>query len=187
MRRRSLLAGGLGLAGCAAPSAGPPGPREASVFLAEHGWHTEAVVPDGSGRWISWGFGAQAFFTSPSPGLPEFLAALTAGPAAIVSTPEAPRSTAVALAVSLAGLAAMRAFLAAELLRTADGEPVVIAPGFRPGGVFFAARRPYSLAYTCNSWTMDVLAAGGLPVRSRGTLTAADAMAQARRAAGLSF
>jgi hypothetical protein len=186
MRRRVLLAGGLGIAGCAAPPVARPVAAEALVFLAEHGWHTEAVVPDAGGRWVSWGFGARGFFTSPSPGLPEFLAALTPGPAAIVATPEAPRPGAVALPVSEAGLAAMRAFLHAELLHTAEGVPVLLGPGFRPGGVFFAARRPYSLAYTCNSWTMEVLAAGGVPVRSSGTLTAADAMAQARRAAGMS-
>lgn len=151
------------------------------MFLADHGWHTEVLAPHEAGHLVSWGFGARAFFTSPNPGLPEFLAALTPGPAAIVATPESPPSGAVALPVGEVGLLALWRFFQGELERDADGRAIVVAPGFRPGGVFFAARRPYSLAYTCNSWTMDALAAAGLPVRSRGTLTAADAMAQALR------
>ena len=93
------------------------------------------------------------------------------------------RAAAVALPVTRAGLEGVRRFLAAEIARDAAGEAIVLGPAFRPGSVFYAAVRPYSLAYTCNSWTMDALAAGGLPVRSRGTLTARDAMEEARRAA----
>jgi hypothetical protein len=154
-------------------------------MLVDEGWHTEVLVPEpepGAG-WTSWGFGARDFITAARPGLGEFLRALTPGPAAIVATPREPRPGAVALPVGATGLATIRRFLAGELERDGEGMPLAIEPGFAAPGRFYAARRLYSLAYTCNSWTMDVLAAGGIPVRSRGTLTAADAMAEARRAA----
>jgi hypothetical protein len=183
LKRRALLAA-AGLAGCATPPrpAGPlPGPPSAFVLLAEFAWHTEVLMPGAGPGWLSWGFGARDFFTSPDPGLPEFLAALTPGPAAIVVTPRATPDRIVALPVGAEALAAIHSFLESELSRDAAGRPVPIAPGFSPGGMFYEARRRYSLAYTCNSWTMDALAAGGIPVRVRGVLTAADAMAEARR------
>ena len=155
----------------------------AEIWLADHGWHTEVVVPDEEAGMRSWGFGARDFFTAAESGLAEFLAALLPGPAAIVAAPTRRPTAAVALPVTRAGLEGVRRFLAAEIARDADGTPLVLGPAFRPGSVFYGAVRPYSLAYTCNSWTMDALVAGGLPVHSRGTLTARDAMAEARRAA----
>jgi hypothetical protein len=131
---------------------------------------------------MSWGFGARDFFTSASPGLREFLAALTPGPAAIVAAPHAEPEDLVAIPVGTAALEAIRGFLADEVARDGNGHPRRLQGGSRAGATYYEARRFYSLAYTCNSWTMDVLAAGGIPVRSRGILTAADAMAEARRA-----
>ncbi len=50
-----------------------------------------------------------------------------------------------------------------------------------PGSVFYAARGTYDAFDTCNTWTAEMLHAGGLPMPTAGVLFAGQAMGMARR------
>ncbi|MCU0946257.1 MAG: DUF2459 domain-containing protein, partial [Rubritepida sp.] len=69
--------------------------------------------------------------------------------------------------------------LAAAFARDAAG---AIAPPIEPparGRAFFAARDAYTLAWNCNRWTAEALAAARLPVEPAGVVTRAAVMRQA--------
>ena len=53
-----------------------------------------------------------------------------------------------------------------------DGKPVAFAPGLYGDSQFYKANGDYSLFYTCNRWSAEVLHAGGVPITPRFSLTA---------------
>ncbi|WP_027283806.1 DUF2459 domain-containing protein [Rubritepida flocculans] len=194
--RRAALALPLALPACALAPAPPPaagcGPG-APFFAYARDWHSEVVVPaawlpdlaplaPGAGL-VMLGFGQREFFMADRPGLAEALAALAPGPAVIrarfLDAPPRAEGDAELLALRGAREGLVR-FLAAAFARDAAGRlppPLLSLP---PARHFLAAARRYSLAYTCNSWTAEALAAAGLPVAVAGTLLRGQVMAQAR-------
>jgi hypothetical protein len=196
LSRRASLAAPLLLGACAlprlggAPAACPQGDRF-HLFAAD--WHTEIIVPGdwlpelqplGPGvPWIALGFGQRDFFMAERPGVAEALAATVPSPAVIraqfLSAVPISRGDVEVLALrgSRAGLAG---FLAAAFARDGEGRLAPPVQSGLPGRAFLPAARRYSLAYTCNTWTADALAAAGLPVSSRSVVRREQVMAQAR-------
>lgn len=189
MRRRLLL---LTLAGCAALPEAPAcdlaaGPR---IWLLDAGWHTEIGLPAAAlpprhaeafpgAALIFLGFGKRHFMLAEAPGLAEFVAGPFPGEAALQLTGwPGPPAGVLALPVTPAGLLGLVAALEASF---APGAPIIEA---RPGRRFHAAARGYHLGYTCNSWTAEMLAAAGMPVRPEGVVLARGVTAQAAALAG---
>jgi uncharacterized protein (TIGR02117 family) len=198
------------LAGCAAPP--PPaeltaGPKIATVFLIERGWHTDIGVPAAQigdsldqlrttfpgVQTLLIGFGERAYLEHRQHNFADMLAALIPGPGALLVTalrhaPQTafPTEDVVELHVSARGLARLTDFIAASFTGTI-GTPTAgdalhpIADGPYPGSLFYASTRTYSGVYTCNTWTAEALQTAGLPVHAGGVLFADDVADQARR------
>ena len=125
---------------------------------------------------LMFGFGKRHFILTPEPGLAQFLAGPFPGEAALeVTGMHAPPSAALSLSVTPAGLAGLMAALEGSF---APG-PVLIEARQRPARRYYVAARGYSLAYTCNTWTAEVLAAAGLRVAATGVVFTRGVMAQA--------
>jgi hypothetical protein len=187
MRRRQVLLAGLAMAGCAAlpqaPECGTPG--GAHIWLLDAGWHTEIGLPPAAlpphlteafpgAALVFFGFGKRHFMLAEAPGPAEWLAGPLPGEAAIQVTawPGTP-SGALQLGVSPQGLARLAMALEASFV---PGPALIEA---RLGRRFYAAARGYSLAYTCNTWTAEMLAAAGLAVRPDAVVLARGVTAQA--------
>ncbi|MBE7211730.1 MAG: DUF2459 domain-containing protein [Gluconacetobacter diazotrophicus] len=161
--------------------AAPPPPTPV-LYVVDHGWHTDLVVPAGSlrgpmrrfrtlfpgMRFLLVGFGRRTFMTAPVTGSGDLLIGPFPGRGALlVAALSAPPDRAYAAGaearIPLPESAAVRlsGFLWRSFRRS-DGEPRVIAPGFFPGSLFFDAAPGYSGLYTCNSWTADALRETGL-------------------------
>ena len=61
--------------------------------------------------------------------------------------------------------------------------PRLIASGFYPGSLFYAATPTYALDYTCNAWTADAARAAGAAITPAGIVFAGQVMRRARLAA----
>jgi hypothetical protein len=196
LHRRAALALPLALPACALPGAPPPGAGcgpGAPFHVTASDWHSEVLLPAawlpdlaplGPGlALVSLGFGQRDFFMAERPGLAEALAALAPGPAVIRARfLDAPPRAGGELEVAplRGGREGLVRFLAASFARDAAGRlppPLLSLP---PARHFLAAARRYSLAYTCNTWTAEALAAAGLPVAVAGTVSRGQVMAQAR-------
>lgn len=109
-----------------------------------------------------------------APGPAEWLAGPFPGEAALqVTAWPGPPAGALALPIAAGGMATLAAALEASF---APGPALIEA---RPGRRFYAAARGYHLGYTCNTWTAEMLAAAGLPVRPEGVVLARGVRAQA--------
>jgi len=191
----------LSLAGCTPPvgEPGPPGP--AVVYVIDRGWHTaiglpveEIHGPLGSlegrfpgVRYFTFGFGERQFFMSREPGVIEALSALLPSESALlvtglIATPRAAFGArdVVALHVSIASTDRIEAAIWQELEKSPDGAARLLANGPYGGSLFFAARGTYDALDTCNTWTADILHAGGLPVSATGVLFSGQVMGMAR-------
>ena len=198
------LASALTLAGCTQPvgEAGPPGP--AVVYVSDRGWHTDIGLPIeeihgplGSlqqhfpgVRFFTFGFGERQFLLSRQASIGEMLSALLPSESALLvtaltATPEAAfgAHNVVVLHVSADGIARIEAAIWQALERSPDGEARLLANGPYEGSAFYAARATYDAFNTCNTWTVTMLRAGGLPVSAAGVLFSGQVMAIVRAVA----
>jgi len=212
-RRGLALAACLVLAGCAAPvPPAPPaeltaGPKTATIYLVERGWHTDIGLPatqpgDALGELrttfpgvhtLVIGFGQRAYLLHREHDLADMLAALAPGPGAMLvtalrDTPQTafPVDDVVVLQVSARGLARLTDFIAESFERPPDGALHAIADGPYPGSLFYASTSTYSAGYTCNTWTAEALQTAGLPVHVAGVVFADEVAGQARQIAAAS-
>ena len=206
-RRRLALVACLALAGCAAPVPPAPsaeltaGPKTATIYLVERGWHTDiglqaTQLGDTLGELrttfpgvhtLVIGFGQRAYLLHREPDLADMLAALAPGPGAMLvtalrDTPQTafPADDVVVLRVSARGLARLTDFITGSFERPPDGALHAIADGPYPGSLFYASTRTYSAGYTCNTWTAEALQTAGLPVHVAGVVFADEVADQAR-------
>jgi uncharacterized protein (TIGR02117 family) len=189
---------------CAAPvvptaQLGPPG--NAVVYVIERSWHSDIGLPVDeltgpltglaqrlSGvQFLTFGFGERQFLLARRETLGGMLNALLPSRSALLmtalsATPEAAFGVqhVVALHVSRDGLARIEAAVWQELEKSPASEPVRLADGPYPGSVFYAAQGTYDAFNTCNTWTAEMLRAGGLPVRTAGVLFVGQVMGMAR-------
>ena len=162
------------------PPCGPASP-ELVAWVVDHGWHTEIAIPavQATGplavfrtmfpdaQTLSFGFGKRDFMTRAEVGSADFLAGLVPGAGtvrvSVQADPAQVRATpTVQVALSTAEWAALSAFLWASVAQPGGLVPVVPEPGVV--GQFLASVAGYSLAYTCNTWTVDALRRAGFEV-----------------------
>lgn len=177
------------------------GSAVATVYVVDRGWHTEIGLaaddvrgplawvkqPFPGVRYLTFGFGERAFFTSRHTDPFTMLRALFPSRAAILvtglrATPADAfgREHVVALPLTAVGLARLDAFLWSYLREASDGEPQLLAPGPYPGSVFYVAAGTYDATFTCNTWTAEGLHVAGLPISADGVLFAGQVMSRVR-------
>lgn len=199
-----VLPGGF-LPGCASFAPAPPPPAACrpdaapSVLVIRRGWHTEIALPaaalDGAlapiralhprASHFLFGFGKRSWMVAQ---LDKDLVALLAGPfpgegvVQVIPLFREPETLAaledrVRLPLPPGGLARLEASLAGSF---ASFEPIA-----RPAGNdFFPAAQGYTLAYTCNTWTAEMLREAGVPMEARGVVFTDGVMRQARAVPG---
>ncbi|WP_424811250.1 DUF2459 domain-containing protein [Roseococcus sp. YIM B11640] len=175
------MVGTAGLAGCtaipASPACATAGPD--AIRVVARSWHTEIAVPASllpalapsypGARVLMLGFGKRNFMLAPARGLSEWLAGPFPGPAviqvtALTAPPEqAMNADILAIGTGEDSLRRLGTALMASFRADGDGKPVFVSQVERTD--FFDAARGYSLDYTCNSWTADMLLAAGMPLR----------------------
>ena len=153
------------------------------AWVVDYGWHTEIIVPAAqihpplalfrgmfpAASTLSFGFGKQSFMTLAQPGFTDLLAGTVPGPATIRVTPLPAdpaaiyASPVIRIPLTAPEWASLSAFLWRSFAHNSINSLVPI-PAEDPTGRFFAATSGYSLAYTCNAWTIDALHQSGLPV-----------------------
>jgi len=207
MRRpAALLAGILLLAACSAVAVRPDPPalpRTVPISVIERDWHTDIGLRtedlDGplvllrdrfpGARMLVFGFGDRQYLTDPHPALSDMLLAALPAPGALLVTglstaPEAAFGEAHVAELMLSDAGAQRAlaYVANSFAYSTTGAQVALGDGPYPGSLFYAARIPYALTHTCNTWTAEVLAEGGAAVSAEGVLLAGQVMARTRAA-----
>lgn len=175
------------------------------VVLIDHGWHTDLGIPVGElsgpiavfrkifpgAHALVFGFGKRTFMTARVDRWQEFLIGPFPGPGAMlvaglaVSPDQAyAAGDTVVLPLPPGGAEALSAFLTRSFAWGNDGWPRFIATGPWRGSLFYDSAETYTLANTCNDWSVRALRAAGVPVSARGVLLAGQAMHRARIAAG---
>lgn len=183
------------LAGCAAQPGLPAciAPTGDFAWVVQRDWHTEIGLPaalltgalaplraahPGAAAFL-FGFGKRSWMQAQE----GELLALLAGPwpgeglmqvTALTVAPEAAfegRAEILRAALPAGGRTALEAALA-ESFAPGAGTP------HAGGSSFFPASRRYSLGYTCNTWTAEMLRRAGLPLRVEGVLGTAGVMRQ---------
>ena len=150
---------------------------------------SRALADHAGAEWLEFGWGdAEVFPNARTLGDVEAWAALRAiafpTPALVQIAPRALPPAIIygaqdrlEVVLSQDGLDAMLAGIGAAL-----AEPVrPVQPGFTPGSLFYPAVERYSLVRTCNTWVVDRLREGGVPLPG-GILTSAATMTALRRA-----
>ena len=183
------------------------------IHLLDNGFHTDLALPRAAllsrpgplaeavrdlppGDWVLVDWGDARFYVDPSPvqdRIPDGLRAFfgRGNPSVVMLDPEiadprlrfapAGRRT---LRLSTAGFAALDARIEAALdLSDGRARLALARPG--DGARFFAGREPFWIGHLCNHWTAAVLNAAGLSVHPARSLTSAEVMATATRAAKL--
>jgi uncharacterized protein (TIGR02117 family) len=188
------------LAGCTGSALPPPG-NAATVIVVERGWHTDISLPaDGlddrfdalrarfpGARWFTFGFGQRLYVQKQDHTVFDALRALLPSDGMVLvtalnTTPEiafAAHET-FALAVSAEGFAAIVDFVRHAISDDAAGAPVFVADGPYPGSAFYASPTTYYGLETCNTWTVEALRAGGVPVTTDGVVFASQVSGQLR-------
>jgi uncharacterized protein (TIGR02117 family) len=183
----------------------PPATTAGVVHVVFRGWHTDIGLPidevggqAGTGlqrdfpgaRYLVFGFGERAFYLNARPAFGDMLLALLPGPGAVLvtalnTTPDEAfgSDNVVELRLTQAGMDGTTRFVSASLDSDGTGQPRRIADGPYPGSLFYATSLKYHAFYTCNAWTAEALARGGLPIIPTGTLFAGQIMEEARRLA----
>lgn len=173
--------------------------RPLAIGVLISGWHSGIVLPRAElgplapllargshARYVSFGWGNRRFYMAAHPGSGDALAALF--PSASVLFVQSVSSPGQLLdqQARLHWLCADREALwrldryIEQALARPGGRLIDLGPGPFPGSAFYASPRHYSLAHTCNTWTVAALEFAGLPVRAGGVILAAQANARLR-------
>jgi len=188
------------LSACSAPNPPATAPRDATVYVIGRGWHTDIGLPVEEitaplavlkaqfpgVRYLIIGFGDRTFLLSRAATPFSMLTALLPGRGALLitalrATPQEAfgASDVVALRISRGELDHLQARLWREFELASGATPIVLTDGPYAGSLFYAASAPYSGLYTCNTWTAEMLRAGGLP-KPIGVLFAGQVMGMSR-------
>jgi uncharacterized protein (TIGR02117 family) len=194
----------LFLIGCSTVprQAATPVPEGANrIYVIDRGWHTEIGLPvaelhgklarvaaDFPGATsLTVGFGDRVYLLDRDTDFFDMLRALFPGKAALLVTAlSAPPEVAfgadnvVMLAIAKPQLDALEGLLASYFATDPAGQPLRLADGPYKGSTFFASDATYDALHTCNTWTAEILRAGGYEVSTTLVIFAHQVMAQAR-------
>lgn len=181
----------------------PPVPEGVDrIYVIDRGWHTDIGLPVAELRGklallaanfpgatsLTIGFGDRAYLLERDTNFFDMLRALLPGRAALLVTGlRAPPADAfgadnvVTLPIAKPQLDALETQLASFFTSDGAGEPLRLADGPYPGSLFFATDATYDAFHTCNTWTAEILRAGGYPVSTTLIIFAPQVMAEARR------
>lgn len=183
--------------------------EETAFYVGSHGWHSSIVVPRAripDGLWprgvtdrtfarypfLEIGWGDRKFYTAPRPNVAMALdAVLSPGPSVLHVVglkPPLERALAwsalVRVRCTKGDFANLCRSLGDSFDRDSRGNTEAIAPGlYGEISRFYPARGRYYLLNTCDTWTAQMMRAGGLPAQTLGPRgwTAGAIIAQARR------
>ena len=194
------------LAACSAVAARPDPPalpRPVEVYVIARDWHTEIGLraEDLAGplgafrdrfpgvRTLVFGFGDRHYLAARDPGFGDMLLGLVPAAGALLVTglstsPEAAfgAPNVVDLRLTADGARRAEAYLWNSFTHDASGNAAPLGPGPYEGSLFYAATVTYALIHTCNTWTAEVLAEGGVDISADGVLFADQVMRRVRAA-----
>ncbi|MFC5695247.1 DUF2459 domain-containing protein [Pseudomonas sp. GCM10022186] len=209
MSRSIVLLVLLMLLGCSAtqPVRAPsvaPCQMTRTFQVVNHGWHTGIVLASRDllqvlpalGRdfrdhgYLELGWGDEDFYRTPRAGLAQALRALGGSRGSVLhvvwvpGAPDAafPGAETVTLRVGEDGYRRLLARLAASFAATPQNGLQGLGHGLYGESRFYRARGRYSLAYTCNTWVAEAVAASGIALSSTSVLTADGVMSRLREA-----
>jgi hypothetical protein len=197
----------LGLGGCgeATPACVPEAvPQTDTVFILQHGWHTDLAIPSHvlRGGMLTFrrifpdlqvlvvGFGKRTFMMAPVTTSGDLLIGPFPGKGAILvvglnGPPSLAYDDGLEASVVLApGGAERLSDFIWQTLDTQNGNPVRIRNNLFSGSMFYATRVGYAGTYTCNTWTADALHTAGVPVNPLHVVFAGQMMVQVARISG---
>jgi hypothetical protein len=192
----------IGLSGCAGAVV-TPHPADANVFVVGVGWHSQVYIPqaDATGglrslaapgaRYVGFGFAQRGFVVPKSSSALKYVAGFFRGlaPARSViivtwlkTTPaQAWNPTHVAgLHATPEQMNRLNTILWSDFVKR-NGKADWIESGDYPGSAFYAARQPYALWFTCNTWTLTLLHEAGFKLNPEGVVFASTVMHRTRR------
>lgn len=172
---------------------------ERTVTIVSHGWHTGIVLAQedlgedlafvmehlGEAPFYEFGWGDKAYYQE-GEDKPWLMAPAALWPTetvmhvvAVPSEPGSyfPDSEARSLQLSAEGVEAMTGTIR-DSFTFEDDEPRPEGEGLYGDSQFFSGEGRFHLGRTCNTWTLEMLAAGGLPVTPEGTIRARGVMSQ---------
>jgi Protein of unknown function (DUF2459) len=195
------------LCGCAAkppPCSSTPLPRHDVVYVVRHGWHTDIAIPSDELRgnmtifqrifpglkFLVVGFGKRTFMTAPVQTSGDLVVGPFPGDGIILATglnapPDVAYNDGISATLDLppGGAERLSDFIW-NTLKTDNGAPVELRPGFFPGSIFYVTQTRYAGTRTCNTWTADALQAAGLKINPAGDVFSWQTMAQAEDFSG---
>ena len=172
------------------------------VYVVANGWHAGLIVPAAAlnqrlptlqqrfagASHYEVGWGDVGFYRAKQVTVGLALEAMFASKGAVMHVVAVPNvqhfmrsSDAAPLCLSGAQLNTLADTIASSFARNTDGTVVDAGPGIYGNSQFYQATGSYSLLYTCNRWTASVLAAAGLDISPRISLTAASVLRAARQ------
>ena len=189
--------------GAVAADQGASSPQYA-LTLVSNGWHTGLALPPAlagqlavardfpPGVWLEIGFGDEAFYREPEPGLATLLrAALQNTPAVlhVFAFPSPPEQTFIeaelrALEFTALQGEALVGVIDAAFARDPAGDPIGRGKGLYSASRFYLAKGSFTLGHTCNTWAAEALEAAGFGISAAGVVTAEDLLRRLRSRSG---
>ena len=190
--------------GCAGPIKDlyPPKEGEPSkpIYVVSHGWHAGVVIrledvpanvwPESQdfigAKYLEVGWGDQAFYQTPEPGIGHVLKAVvwpTASVLHIVAFDEPvesffPTSEIIRVDVSEAGFENLSHYIHESYAKDDAGNTVDQGSGLYGYSKFYLSQEKYHLFKTCNVWTAKGIRSTGYPISSFYALTVDNLMSQ---------
>ena len=182
------------LAGCIslpAPSVADGEARAPTIYVIEHGWHTDIALPIDQltgrsellkqyfpdAKYLAIGFGDRHYMMTQRTTFDDVLAAIFPGPSALLITGlQGPPSdtfaarTVTGFYVPDAGMAKIDDLLWRSFEKDRMGRPLSLGDGPDPDSVFYASTGTYDIFHTCNTWSAEILRQGGLAVSTNGVV-----------------
>lgn len=178
------------------------------VVVINLGWHTGIAIQQNdldasripevadfrraNVAWVEFGWGDEAFYQDPDPGLDVILdAAFGDTPAVmhLVGVPVHPTnyyadSSFLTVTLTEAQFGSLQTYLSESFRRSGKVRAAPIGPGLYPDSRFYPATGRFSLSQTCNTWVAKAFAGVGLPIENPEDIVRASAVMDQLLAAG---
>ncbi len=175
---------------------------EVQIYVVNHGWHTGIILagnqlePElnfiqdklGKHSFYEFGWGDKGFYQAKTITTAMTFNAIlwpTDSVMHVVAFSQAPQeyfsdSEVLAMTISISGLRALNAGIAASFKKEGGGAVLPTRPGIYGNSLFFTGEGHYYATNTCNTWVAKMLAYTGAPFNSFLTLTSGGVMRQTK-------